>query len=335
MLEVFGASLPGNPFQIFKREFAPSGPGTKCSKKHCKDVLSGLSFQGYSCQEHLASVKLVFREAAEKTRNHLMSAEPRCQDSVLLQLSTIAKCVWSDNRRTANLVLATSLLGPVHLAAGGGKVRLLNPVAFELEFADAKKLHLAKDRESVHQFSDILLKHNNHSKKNFSKQDKLDIIDRKEALFVGRAPYLSLHSIFVDSVSSVALVLPGGANSDPTVIRSVLAHAWKPHFSSKPTNKSMAKTLLLIYSLQNKFDWLSCPMPCRASTRARLARARDSAPGSDGVCNSCWSAAEEHGEIALDNLTQEQLLGRKPHQTYNTSMIIFPPKRQPPTSSSL
>lgn len=125
----------------------------------------------------------------------------------------------------------------------------------------------------MHNFSESFLKYNNCSKSNLSKQEKLDIIDRKEALFVGRAPYLALHPTFIDSEVSASLALPAGSSSDPTVIRSVVAAAWKPQCSSRPANKSIAKTLLKTYSLQNKFDWYSCPFPGRAVTHARLAKA--------------------------------------------------------------
>jgi len=124
-------------------------------KKHCKDLLSGLDFQGCSCQEHLESLKLVFREAADKTRNYMLSSQDKSSDSVLVQLSTIARCVWSGDRRVANLAKSSMLLGPVHLAPGNGRPCLLDPIAFEQEFASAKKSHLAKERECVHRFFGI------------------------------------------------------------------------------------------------------------------------------------------------------------------------------------
>lgn len=123
---------------------SPSMGQTQFFQEPCKDVLSGLDYKGYSCQEHLASLKLVFRDAAEKPRNHILSAEPKTQESLLVRLSTIAKCVvWSGNRRIANLAIDTTLLGPLHLSPGTGRPKLLNPVAFELEFANAKKHYLA------------------------------------------------------------------------------------------------------------------------------------------------------------------------------------------------
>ena len=155
MPDGFGAFPPRNGNRTCAREFAHWAKHN-FFRKHCKDVLSGLDYAGYSCKAHLESLKLVFRDVAEKKRNHVFSAEPKSQESLLVQLSTIARGVWSGNQRIANLAISTTLLGPLHLSSGPGRPKLLNPVAFALEFANAERFFMWRKIVSTCTFFPIL-----------------------------------------------------------------------------------------------------------------------------------------------------------------------------------
>ena len=99
-----------------------------------------------SLQSSIDICKHVFSAAASRTRDFCYQQESASRATTLSQLSTISRAVWKGDLRLASRALASSDIAQIHLKIEETVPVLVDPPAFERDFAAAKTLHLAKAR---------------------------------------------------------------------------------------------------------------------------------------------------------------------------------------------
>jgi len=82
---------------------------------------------------------IIFREAAEKVRNHCFSSETQSLAVQLAQLSGVARAVWSGNIFHARKLAESTEIGAFHVDVSSRFPKLRDPAKFELELASAKQ----------------------------------------------------------------------------------------------------------------------------------------------------------------------------------------------------
>jgi len=104
--------------------------------------LSHVCLNSIPASEALHIAEHVFREAATATRDHCFATEGQSFQVRLVQLSSIARAVWTGDKRFGFGVFQGCELGFKHLNVSGPRPVLVSPFEFEADFAEAKRSHL-------------------------------------------------------------------------------------------------------------------------------------------------------------------------------------------------
>ena len=86
------------------------------------------------------------RESALQARDKIFVDSPNSNHSQLTRLASISRAVWYQDFKLANILVLLSDLGREHLLIERTAVSLLNPLAFEEQFLEAKAKHFEKER---------------------------------------------------------------------------------------------------------------------------------------------------------------------------------------------
>jgi len=282
-----------------------------CRRPHFRKVCDSLFalVEGTpSLQESIDICKHDFREAASRTRHFCHQQEPTSRASTLSKLSTISRAVWKGDLRLANRALASSDLAQIHLKSEETVPKLVDPSAFEKDFATAKTVHLAKARERVCSDSE----HNASISQR--RAQKVKLIDRQAASFRSSSPYIAIGVLIASAAIASVFGLTPGFHSEPE----------KPTFDLKPIDEEAALRFLKHYCKHNKWLWNLSRPPDIATLRRILRHPRNTAAGFDGICAAAWAFGGDFLEFTLRCLLFSQLNSSFTPENYNQACGFSP-----------
>jgi len=116
-------------------------------------MLNNISLETMSASEALDIAKQVFRESATATRDHCFAKKENSLEVRLVQLSSVARAVWSGDLRLGKRVFHGCPIGFKHLNVNGSRPVLVSPIEFESDFAEAKRPHLLAEKHAINNLS--------------------------------------------------------------------------------------------------------------------------------------------------------------------------------------
>ena len=202
--------------------------------------------------------------------------------------------------------------------------RLKVPAVFEEQLAKLKLEASEKERRSLESGSDAAAVN--------KKKKKLQKLDSMAKLWLPRSARLVLSGISLNSDLAQSIGLDSSTTrtyGKPQMLQA-LAAGWAPTFSSKPFDVDAAKSFLVEYSQNVSWNWSPACPPTRATIDNILIRAKNSAPGWDGLTYDCWAKAGPTAAGVLFRQTQELIQGAPMDVGFTMSMWCFPAKKPIP-----
>ena len=302
----------------------------------CKSSFFQQSMQNYlnevdlatmSPHERMACTKTLIHEAARVAKDKILSQANRSQFGLLASLSSIARCMWRADLHSAELLIDKNPIAAEHMYCLNGEVHLHDHKSFEEAFAVAKNKHIDKQRL-------ILLNDKHANQQNKSKRSKsLRHLEKRQALFRPKAPYLAIKQISISEAEASRLGCAVGVSalSSPADMAKGLALMWAPVFSHKEANTTQAEKILALYTKHVKWDWSDISPPTLEHTTQYFEKAKNSAPGWDGIPNAAYKYGGLETQESVFLITQSLINGAPPPPNHNLGVWIFP-RKKPSTS---
>ena len=212
--------------------------------------------------ERSITIKGFLHEAAVYARDILFVEEPESCNNILIRLSSIARCVWSNDAKLANILLSSSELACEHLLVDpGGHPVLKDPIGFEEMFRKAKANHLASQRTQI--LRDYPSSASSPGLCFQKKTNKLQANSRGSLLWEPRAPKLVIlgsslsldeaNAAQVDSsrVSATGDVLVSAPDDHFKALQAV----WTPVFSGQDVAQDEVDEFLAEYARTIHWPW--------------------------------------------------------------------------------
>ena len=213
-------------------------------------------------------------------------------------MSAISRSVARGDLSCAQHLLAQAPYARSLLGISNGKPFLLDPPGFDAAFCSLKLSLLEKDVE----------KSSRKGKPHFSQamQQKMSLWSKAQPKYV-----------------LGALIGPDGSlYCDPADISAGLSSHWASTFSWKHTNGEVQRVLA---KFVHKFP--SFQIPSRHHIQASILRAKNNAPGIDGIPSSAIRAA---GDVSVDmsyNMLLWLLSGAPVGSEWLSALVVYPPKK--------
>ena len=258
--------------------------------------------------------KTIIKAAAKLTRNALLAGDCDTPFARAQSLATVSRAVWrQDVRLTKNILIHNTIAKKtIHLV--NGKPALIDPAKFEEEFARARLAMLNIEKAS-------LTRNGGASRR---RSGRLAAIARAERLWAPAAPRLILTAIRVPRKDGSTVL-----TSTPAAMAAALGAGWAPTFSEhKHTDIDLMVSYVSRWTA--RLPWHMASPPGVQDYVEFLHRARDSAPGADGLPYSAWKAAGHCGAKTLCLVGEAQLRGIAMPLEYYTVIKRFPPKGTDP-----
>ena len=290
--------------------------------------------------ERMACTKVLIHEAAREAKDKIMSQANKSQFGILASLSSVARCMWRADLHSAELLIAKNHIAAQHMFCENGEVKLFDHKLFEEAFAEAKNKHIDKQRHTLLANSKSLFGLNSGSQRNDSTTQNrmqhsksLRHLEKRQALFRPKAPYLAIRQISITEAEANRLGCAVGVSalSSPADIAKGIAHMWAPVFSHKDTNTSQAEKILALYTKHVKWDWSAINPPTLEHTTQYFEKAKNSAPGWDGIPNAAYKHGGLETQESVFLITQSLINGSPPPPNHNLGIWIFPRKKPSPS----
>jgi len=213
--------------------------------------------------------------------------------------SSMARAVWNNDVKLAKVLLNFSQSAREHLDLSSGSVGLLRAVDFNLE---ARGIFSAPIENRSR---------DDHNKSTVNKQAALSKLARSWRPF-GRQMILT------------GVITLDGVVTDPTQKANALGSSWAKTFAEKQFLESRVKEFLDKYA--RPYDLSTVSFPSVDTIINFLLRAKDSAPGPDGLPYAAWLFAGEEAAITLYRVIVYMHNGFAMPLSFYQSLGVFPPK---------
>jgi endonuclease/exonuclease/phosphatase family metal-dependent hydrolase len=243
--------------------------------------------------------KKLIREAARRVRNYMLVVDEESAFSKAQVFSSIARAVWNNDVKLAKVLANFSQIARDHLDFSSGNVALSRTIDFDSE---AREIFSA---EIENRSRDI----QNQSSTN--KQALLSKLARQWRPF-GRTLVLT------------GVITNEGVVRDPCGKASALGSSWARTFAEKEFLDSKVRGFLDKYA--RPYELSTVTFPSVEAIIAFLVRAKDSAPGPDGLPYSAWLFAGEEAAITLYKIIVHMHNGFTMPLAFYQSLGVFPPK---------
>ena len=308
-----------------ERELPPRVRSQWCKhpefSKHVQAGLAHPEIRALPLMERLAITKVLFVEGSNRARDASTSSQDK--EHPLVVLAGVARCVWESNGFVAKKLRDSTLLGAQHVGISMGTPYLLDPPAFESQFLEAKSRQVEKRRVSLAASSQTRLK-------NLRSSYKLDLLEKKAALWRPAAPYLAVSELVLSREEAEQCGLGHDALSlvDPVEIKKALGDIWSHTFARSAQIPNMAYRFIDNYCAEVKWDWESVVPPSVEDIEMFLKDAKDSAPGWDGIPFAAWYAGGEHAFVTLHDLVRSQIANSPPPRWVQLRALAVPTQKE-------
>ena len=300
---------------------------TKAFKDRLQLLYDKFNFAEMEATQALKLYKACIRNAAFHSRDTLKIANGKGLESKRLVLESLSRAIWNNDVRLANRLLRTSDLARQHLDTSQGVVRILNPPAFEVEYADEKRAYLEKSQSNLTQ----QLRSSTSLCERSKLKSRIQCAKRMASLWWKRAPRLLLRGLRVEGPSgeSSVTVTPDG-------IQAELINYWGPVYSVTEVECDSVQSFLRVYERRNRdrFGFDTLPFPDKGALVNTILHSGDSSPGRDGIPYAAYRALPEASASVLypvltrltyppgsDGELSEEFL-----EEFNVQDVVFAPK---------
>ncbi len=297
--------------------------------------LSGcISWERYTLDEQSILLKEIQRDAALFARDQLFIENPTSNSSLMTRLASIARCVWSNDKRLYTILVRHAELARTHLTVSEGKIALLDPLRFEEEMRTAKTKSFAQQRRDVlEEFPSDNSRGNNSIFSAGRKKCKLEAISRQNALWLPATPRLIVIGSRLDPVTAKLVLDDDELSQAPCDVNGsmlvtgkghtkALIHIWKKVFGTRalPPLQADLDELLSAYDT-NKWDWGAAKQFDINLVIAYVAHLRHTGSGKDGIHNFCFKYGDRRSIEYLVRLFHER--GCCTPSRYKRRLILF------------
>jgi len=295
-----------------------------CFKTRLNLISADINLVNLPDHQQLPVYKACIREAAKRTREHLLYSDAGSQESRRMAIASVSRAIWFNNVALARKLIAASDMGSQLLEVVGRRVYCKDYAYFDSLFDE---VHLTLHNRQAQGLRRDL---NRTISLTVRKQLKarLQAARRRESLFFPRGKRLKLAGICVRDGQTNATQVHTVTNAGD--IQNELRNFWGDVYSLKPCDVAKAKSLLKVYCRNqgHLFSFSGITLPTRADYRARILRSKDSACGPDGIPYSAYRADSDLSAEILATTSEDlsQVAPKSDLLALNRQLVWFAPK---------
>ena len=261
----------------------------------------------------LRAHKLVIREAARLTRNHILEKWGDEGQARNITLNSVARSIIRNDGALARKLIQRSNVAAelVHIDSTGDVV-LVDAERFQKEIEESQRQRYddLKDR--------VMKEGSNHPKKAYQKKEAFTRLAKAWAPIDKR---LVLAGIRTTSDRS----LPPVIVREPKQRAQALAQRWTQTFAAFDGGSNEERKVFC-QKWGRKVDFTGIPLPAEANVSEFLDKVKDGAPGPDGIPYSAWRAAGQLGSLTLHLVLAHLANGGYVPIWFNDSLSVFTAK---------